>query len=118
MKSHFIRTVVIAGFAAGGLFASVATATAAPVSAVAAPTASPASVSSAPTCVYLYQTDYIRDGKYRSLANAKNNCTYPIRTRMIWVGTTDGGCFSLNPGQDHGESKPGTAPYVSELRDC
>jgi hypothetical protein len=120
MRSNFIRTVAITGLAAGGLFASAATATAtaAPASAVAAPSASPVGISAAPSCVYLYQTDYIRDGQYRSLANARNDCGYTIRTRMIWVGTTDGACFSLAPGESHGESKPGTRPYVSELRDC
>jgi len=110
MRSEFLRTLIVAGLAAGGLAAGVATASAAP--------ASPAGVSAAPSCIYLYQTDYIRDDQWRSLANAKNNCSYPVRIRMIWAHTTDGSCFSLNPGQDHGESKPGTAPYVSELRNC
>ncbi|MET9552301.1 hypothetical protein [Streptomyces sp. NPDC006645] len=85
---------------------------------IAAPTASPAGVSAAPSCVHLSQADYIRDGQHRSLATAKNNCSHSVRIRMIWAGTTDGRCFSLNPGQEHGESKPGTGPYVSELRDC
>lgn len=118
MRLNLIRIVAVASLTAGGLLAGVPTTTAAPASAISAPTASPAGVSAAPSCVHLHQEDYIRDGQYRSLANAKNNCSHSVRIRMIWAGTTDGRCFSLNPGQEHGESKPGTGPYVSELRDC
>lgn len=113
MKFNFVRTLVITGLAAGGLVTGVAAASAAPMSA--APTTT---ISEIPTCVLLAQTDYIRDGQTRSLANAKNNCSYTVRLRMIWAHTTDGACFGLAPGQDHGESKPGYGPYVSELRSC
>ncbi|MEV8425683.1 hypothetical protein [Streptomyces niveus] len=118
MRFNLVRTAAVAGLAAGVLLTGVPTTTAAPASAVAAPTVSSAVVSAAPTCVHLHQEDYMRDGQWRSLANAKNNCSHAVRIRMIWTGTTDGRCFSLNPGQDHGESKPGRGPYVSELRDC
>ncbi|AQU70092.1 hypothetical protein [Streptomyces niveus] len=84
----------------------------------AAPTASPAGVRAVPNCVHLEQRDYKRGDQWRSLANVKNTCGYTVRLRMIWRGTTDGRCVSLHDKREHGESKPGTGPYVSELRDC
>lgn len=112
MKAKLVRTLVIASVAAGSLLSAGSVASAA--SSANSPETSAAAI---PSCVILTQGDTATD-PVRSYANVRSFCTGTYRMRFIWAWTTDGGCFTLAPGDYHGESKPGRAPYVSELRSC
>ncbi|WP_433262361.1 hypothetical protein ACQPZF_29240 [Actinosynnema sp. CS-041913] len=110
MKTNLARSLMITSVAVGSLLSAGSVASAAPVTTT-------ATVAAIPSCVILTQGDTTTD-PIRSYANVRSFCAGTYRMRFIWAWTTDGGCFTLAPGDYHGESKPGRGPYVSELRPC
>jgi len=111
MKTNLARSLMITSVVVGSLLSAGSAASAAP-----ATTTTP-TVAAIPSCVILTQGDTTTD-PIRSYANVRSFCAATYRMRFIWAWTTDGACFSLASGDYHGESKPGRAPYVSELRPC
>lgn len=67
----------------------------------------------APGCVGLSQW---KSGIW-SYARVRNNCSYPVRVRLIWQYAIDGTCKYLSPGYSFSEGRARQA-RVTEVRSC